>query len=375
MEHASYGQRKELPMAAPGLPETSTKAISPVGTVTPVDIDEFRKGSTPMEVDMFGDQYRNMDSSRYDAVTRGSASEPAYISTTAPDPESILAQNQSAYLEPEPTAAEPDFRQKYGQSENEKGEWRRVANEAQSMNQALLAQLAEITNRLTSAPQPQYIQPQPTGPPPRIYPEKAEGELMTWGEFEDRLRNDIVPDIVNRTNAAGQYAADSAAARAQRMLPQWDVTGLEENVAMNVLRQKYYNFDQRFTATEENDMLMTQVALTRARTGTNPGFSTPPTATAVGRVGGNGANPPTAPVMVDPNRVVRRATYIESAAPAQTGAEPSTTNDMRAKFQQELQQLDSSARAKTGRGISAIEMRELLGRYGIQQANDWGSMI
>jgi hypothetical protein len=348
------------------IPKTSQKSVSQ-SDATPADIEEFRRGTlTP---DMSGDEFVNMGAARYDPDARGfTATQPAYPAD--PMPELPHTAEQPAYQEPQAPGAEPDFKQKYGEALNAMGEWRRMAER----NQALIEQLAEVNNRLSSAPPPQpgYAPPQPPGPPARIYPDKGLGELMTVGEYEDSLRNDILPEIYNRATVAMQQAADMAAARAQRMLPAWDVQPAEEGRAIQSLRSEFQNFDQRFTATEKNGLIQGRVAALRAQNGANGNqYGTRPTATAVGRVAGAGGAPAAAPRIIDPNQVVRQQTFIESAPPTQMSAEPTASSDPRVAFARDLQALDAEALAKTGRKATAIQVKTLLSRYGIGEVNDW----
>lgn len=345
-------------MAIKGLPDNSVKSIE-TGNVTQADLEEYRGDNRDrMQMpDMSGREFEYMDSARYDADTRG-LSQPDILETSEPEPDLTRSQNQEAYVEPVQPEPETDYRRKYGESENEKGEWRRVASEAQEQNRLLAQQLAEITNRLT---QP-VMQQQPSGPPPRLFPEKQPGELVTFQEIEQILLNEVLPTIEQRSQLAASQAQDLAAASAQKMLPNWDVSPSEENSAINSLRNEFVNFDNRFTATEKNRMVLGKVNSLRSSNGNN--LNRPPVAQAVGRV----SNPP---VLVDPNRTMRRATYIESANPVQP--EPHIPTSRPAQFQAALDALDAEARAKTGGRASAKQMEALFEKFGYGRVNDWGN--
>lgn len=363
------------------LPDSSVKSIAPASDATPADIAEFQGPRTgpdslpPQGLDMNGEQNRFQESSRYDAQPRGYSTEPAYTTGNAPTGEPPIP-DQPAY-QPQPIQ---DWQQAYGQSENEKGEWRSLALQMAQERQQVLEQLQGMQNRLTeiqAAPQPQY-NPAPAGPPPRIFPEKPPGELMTWGEMEQVLWQEVLPTMIQRDSMTMEQARDAAAASAQRMLPSWDINGTEEAGAINTLRSTYPNFDQRFSATERNRMIQDQVALTRARTGqTSAATPRPPVMMPVGQLPGTQppATRPIQPVqLVDPNRVIRQQTYIESASPAQMQREPSYAASPSSSYQQELAALDNEAKVKTGNPnarATAAQVKTLLQKYGIREVNDW----
>jgi hypothetical protein len=331
------------------LPTTSVQENVSTGEMTQADLNDLRTGTGP---DLSGDEFRNMESSRYDGTPRG------YSQADQPYTEENLPPEPQQVYQPEPETPVENFQQKYGQSENEKGEWRRMALQAQEQNQMLANQLAEISNRLTQPAQPQ----QPQGPPPRLFPDKQPGELLTFGEMEDILINDVLPTIEQRAQLAANQAQDWSTARAQRMQSTWDVSSQEELQALNALRGSISNFDNRFTATEQNQMIMNQVQLNRS---SQPNLSVRPTATPVGRV----QQPP---VLVDANKLMRKQTYIESSAPAQMQSEPSTTVSVQTRFQQDLDALDAEAQAKTGRKATPSQLKSLLVKYGVSEVNDWG---
>jgi len=364
-----------------GLPEGSV--TTSVGDVSSADLAELRNAGQAREFNapdlpnMAGREFEHMEGSRYDGVTRGySGAEPVFNASN--EPPLPQAHEQQAYT-PQPAQEEPNYQQKYGQALNDMGEWRRAAQEAQSQAQLLMQQMAEVTNRMATQPQQQYQQPQPQLPPQRLFPDKTPGELMTWGEMEDLLNQQLLPAIATQNQQSIHVAKDWAAAETQRMLPTWDVQSGEEAKALQQLRSTYANFDNRFTAVERNNSIRNQVALNRQSQPSNS-FAQPPQATPVGRIspgpanGGNGqgVNQPTRTMVVDPSRMVRTQTYVESSAPAQVSSEPSQALAPGAALRAEVNKLDVAARAQGRQRASAQEVEAVMARYGVNRTNDWG---
>lgn len=363
------------------IPESSQMSVSAPQDITAEDLAELRTpnhnavDSMPPPqpipgVDMSGNDMRFMESTRYDGVMRGYMSGPGDDAQAGPPNLAPLPQNQDA-LPPPPSN---DWQQLYGQSENEKGEWRRLAQELGQQVQATQAQLAEVLNRQASIEQtltqPSFSAPsQPQGPPPRIFPEKNPNELVNYGEIESIIWNEILPTIAQRDAMTVAQAKDAAAASTQRILPTWDIKPQEEMAALGQLRSAYPGFDSRFSQTERNQMILDKVGLIRSVSGANGqgGFTPmPPTAIPMGQT-----RPAQAPVFVDPTRAMRRATYVESAPPTQMSREPSSQPSLVDSFRAEWAAMDEAARA-TGRSrASAADYKRLLNKYGIQEVNDW----
>lgn len=348
------------------IPDSSIKSVS-VGNVTEADIAEFQRGTSQADIlpgMMSGREFEHMDSVRYDGGQRGFNTGEPQVHTQEPVIVGNDQMNQPATrIVYNDSPQEPiNYQQRYGQSENEKGEWRRLAQETGAQNAALAAQLAEISNRLSQAPQ---MQPQPQTPI-RLFPTRDPNEIVNFGELEQIFRDEVLPAL----QVSELRSSDIATARAQRMLPGWDVQPQEETQALQTLRNQFSNFDNRFTATEKNAMLVNQVAVTRTQSGNN--VSQRPTAIPVGRVVGTGALANGQVQYIDPNRAMRRATYVESSAPTQTMADPTSTTDPRQRFAQELQALDQAALASTGRRATAKQMEQLFTKFGVPRVNDWG---
>lgn len=340
-------------------PQDSTKSPVTTTPVTEADLNELRG---EFRESMMGDNFAHMDAARYDTEGRG-----LYSAQPTLNPEQPVQQpEQPVYQEaPPPPQPAQNWQNLYGQSENEKGQWRTLAQQQAEQLLLLQQQVAAVQAGGGNSNGAWYNQP--ADPPPRIFPERQPGELMTWGEMEQVLLQEVLPTMDLRA----RQAQDMATARTQRLMPQWDVSPQEEAAAVGNLRMRFPGLDSRFTATEINSMIQDQASLARQFRG-NTGMVTPPTATTVGRIAPQGGqNPQTAPpatVFVDPNRVVRRATYIETAPPAQVSSEPMSQMTPGQAFQSEVTALERSQ----NRRLSAVEYRNLLIKHGVGVGNDFG---
>jgi len=358
--------------ASEGRPgDRGTTYINAPSVASPAELSEFhREGSQTVDIPQpdFSEGNRHQPSSRYDLVQRGVASEPMYVPETMPRYEAG-SENQEAYLEPEQAQPEPDFRQKYGQSENEKGEYRRMAEVERQRADQLTQQIMEINNRLMSQPV-QYQQPMPSGPPPRIWPNKQPGELMTWEE-QEQVSYEMINYVQSQIAQNSLRVKDEAVAEAQKMLPSWDIGPLEESQAIAGLRGQFQGFDQRFTAVEKNKMIAREVVALRASSASaSPAVPVRPIATAIGRVG-NGA--PTNTVYVNPTSVIRKQTYVESAAPSQVNNEPTEPINRDKAVAAEMAALDAQAKAAGKGRATADQMQAVMDKYfGFKHVNDWG---
>lgn len=348
------------------------------GNVTEADLAEFRNAQAAFEADAAGEQFRHMDAGRHDMDPRGieSVQEPLQIPAEAPQLE------QPNYA---PQGVDPDaafWRQRYGQSENEKGDWRRVAQESLTQVQQLQQQMADLAARVAAPPpQPAYVpQPQWTPPPqlPNPLANKSPDDPITVAEqlayqqwYE---QTQVIPALDYREQRAMQTAYQRAMGDAQRQFGGWDVTPAEEQAT----RAKF-PFIAQLSPSEANKLILETVRLSRAATANQPAPVTRPQTTVVGHVSGQApqVSPPAAPspVVVDPSRVMRRATYIESAPPTQIMADPTNTLSPTEAYQRALAAADAEARAKGLNRAPARIQRELLIRHfpNMPVGGDFGS--
>lgn len=331
-------------------------------TETPMTSADLHELRGELRDTMTGTQYQHMDATRYDMEPRGLFSQQPALN---PEPVQVMPEQQ-AFAEPPPPQPQQNWQHLYGQSENEKGEWRRIAQQQSDQMAALQQQIVALqTAGVSQVGNGGYA---PSGPAYDAsfdpFPERPNSELVNWGEVKSLLRDEILPTMDLRA----RQAQDAATARSQRMMPQWDVQPQEEATALMALRGEFAGLDQRFTATEVNRMIQSRVWLNRSTNAAANGFAAPPMATAVGRIAPSASPQPSPPVFVDPNRMVRRATYIETAPPAQMTNEPTQQLTGAMAFRADL----SAFEQKAGRRATAPEYRDLLIRHGVAVVNDFG---
>jgi hypothetical protein len=363
---------------------TPIEVQTTVGNVTPADLDEFRRAQAATERDIMGEQNRFVESARYDPATRGITSSPeasfADAYTPPPTPE------QPALVQPPPAAqpGEADYwKQRYGTSENEKGEWRRLAEEnsaqVRQLNDAMEDLRARVNLQQSAAPQMPYgatqAYPQQQAALPQefvLIRDRAPDEVLTVADMNRIAAQEILPGMQQVYARATNDAYQRALADAQRMIGQWDVTPREEAD----IRQRFPEIGY-LPLPSQNRIIQEHVRLGRAAAAaTQPPPVSRPQAVAVGHVSqvapaaGNTQQPPR-PVIVDPASVMRKTTYIESAPPAQSPTEPQVQAAPEVAYQQELAALDAEWRKRGHPRAPASENRKLLLKYGMPEVNDF----
>ena len=346
------------PGRAANLTPDSAMTIAPPSPATNADLDEMRG---KFRDSMRGEEFANMPAARYDPDPRGVFEQPSMPQGVTERPPQV---EQESFL-PAPETGPPNYQNLYGRSQNELGEWRSLA---QQSTQTALALQQQLQQQIAQIQATQYQVPQQQAPVQEfnLFGDKPAGELLTWGEANERFNMFVRQELLPALDMKSRQAQDLATARAQRMLPQWDVHPNEEAQALTTLRAKFPGFEQRFTATEINSMVIDQATLMRQ--GRSPVQPVAPTATAVGNV----ASPPPRPVFVDPNRIVRQQTYIESAPPAQIRSEPSVYTDPRQAFGAEI----AAVEKQLGRRTTAPEYKAIMEKHGFgTSVNDFGPDI
>ena len=390
-----------------GFGEGSERSSS-AGGVTAGDLREaHQRNQQHLQNDMSGDQFRFMPGVRFDTDPRGIGEVAPTFNPVEPEPRALTpdflpqpgpsTDDRMAAMEQELTK----FKKLYGDSENQKGELRRQAEEMQrqfgGMPQFGGSPMPGVPGYPgypvyppqgypQAPPPPNGYPPQNYGgyyPPPqappqqqepqRLFPDRDPNEYPTYAELEDILTNEVAPAL----RSIRQDTREEAVAEMQRRLPTWDVAPNEEAQSLWVLRQRFPNFDARFAPTERNSMIQDYTRFIRAAAGTpTQPISQVPTPQRVGHVtsmpgqGGNGYQVPQT-IVVDPSSVVRRDMYIESATGV-ASPESSQPTDVRVQFQQEMANLDAAYKAKTGNPAPASAMKALLMKYGVQEAHDFG---
>jgi hypothetical protein len=233
-----------------------------------------------------------------------------------------------------------DFRVKYGRSENEKGEIRR---QYEAQVAALAAQNAELSARLSlaaSQPVPQYgYAPQPPAAPYNAFPDRDPNEPLTIGDW-NRIAQEQVDPALNRIFQQTQAVKQEAVSAAYRQFGGFDVSPVEEAAV-------YADAPSlRLLPPTERDRTVLQLAHARRLTTQSQASTFQNTPQIVPSQRAQNA----APVMIDPRRVMRQQTYVETASPSQANSpvEPLTDEAKQMRMNAEL------ANAKTSKEMEVI---------------------
>jgi hypothetical protein len=187
-------------------------------------ITERPATQTDINAFMQGDSYQ--PGGRHDFESKGMGSgvgEPqlpaAYEEPQVQAEENIAVQSLS-------NAQEQDWKKLYGQSENEKGEWRKTASETMNELQQLKNELAAMRNGQAYQPGPNATVAAPPQPPPQhvsqdalpetYFPNKSPDDIVEVKDVDAMVRNAVAPAVLQLHNQqvvmyqqqlAGQKAA------------------------------------------------------------------------------------------------------------------------------------------------------------------------
>ena len=354
------------------------------GDATPGEVAAFHQMQSPpppnelqaVTENIMGDQNRFMDSARYDLEPRGITSDqhvpPAQWEEQTP-------QEQPAYLEqPAAPEAEPNFKQKYGDALNQMGEWRRQAQQAQSDVEALRNQMAELSARVTmgqnassaagnyGAPYGMPAPPQQQLQPLDFLPGRPDDYTPTKAELNESLNRFTYGDVLPAIRQAQQIAYQQAVNDVQRRATTWDISPVEEQN----IRARFPSIGA-MSLPDQNQFILEHAHALRQ----NAATVAQQQPYRVAPAGGTQAPQPTRPVVVDPRSVIRKQTYVESAAPASTQPEPTVSLTPQQALQRDLDALDAAWQAKGHERAPATEMKKVLEAHGIKEVNDFGGQV
>jgi hypothetical protein len=354
------------------------------------EADAYVRASESAQSNVMGDQYRHMDSARHDLTPRGLFAPDARESVLPAEPEYRASQSDFVTDIPASPAATDEvtfWKQKYGTSENEKGEWRRRAAEAEeSANQsaAVQQQLQSVQQQL--ALQQQMLQyqgnygaSQAPQQPQRIsvFANKQPDDIVTAADVEEAINRFAYEQVAPYVDSRAGLSYQRAVADSQRRFSGWDVRPQEEAAVA-----AKFPWLSNVPPVERNQFVLEHVKALRAATPVDQPVMRP-TPTVVGSTSQFDApvartmqaQPQT--VMVDPRNVLRRTTYIENAPPAQMTMEPQNTLSPDQAMQRDLATADAAARAEGKPRATAATMKSIMLRYnpGLSGPSDFGSGV
>jgi hypothetical protein len=269
-------------------------------------------------------------------VAQRGAHDPEYTTPPPPEVPNFVQDNV-------PRASQQDFQQMYGQSENEKGQWRKTATEAmaelEKMKLELGAMRAAVTpNAATGYPQPQtYGAPQPAQAqqapqlPETFFPEKEPGDFMEAKDVDALVRNVLAPAVLQLNQQQLQLQQQSVAAQKAAA----GITPIVE-AKLNAECPWLQAVPEGPTRIQAMQGVLQQLKAAQPQQPQQPQQT---------RVAPEAA-------------AARRVTYVESQQAAKS-------SESEVPLQQRIAQ--EMAGAKT-----AAQKKAILMKYGMQQANDWG---
>lgn len=363
-----------------------TESNPPVVTsVSPMsDADAMVRATEAAQANILGEQYRHVDAARHDLVPRGIFS-PDPRETAPPEPEYQRPVQPEFVTDIPPGPAVVDevsfWKQKYGASENEKGEWRRRAAEAE----AAASQAATVQQQLQSvqqqlALQQQYLQQQSVystaqapQPPARIavFANKQPDDIVTAADVEDAINRFAYEQVAPYVDSRAGLSYQRAVADAQRRFSGWDVKPQEEAAVA-----AKFPWLANVPPVERNQFVLEHVKALRAAAPVDQPVVRP-TPTVVGTTAQFDApvarpvqaQPQPQVMLVDPRSVLRRTTHIENAPPAQMATEPQTVLSPEQAMQRDIAAADAAARAEGKPRASAATMKEIMLKYNPTLAN------
>jgi len=231
---------------------------------------------------------------------------------------------------------QPNYQQMYGQSENEKGQWRKTADQAMQELTQLRAELGALR---AVQPQHQYQQAPAQAPaaqqlPDTFFPGKEEGDLVEVKDVDAMVRSAIAPAVMQIHNQQQQLYQQQMAAQkaASGITPAIEQQVMAEAPWLNSVQEGPARIQamQSFIATRQQ---------AQAPRGQNP-------------------NAPQQAQVNPEQAAARRVTYIESGQQTK----PSETE---VPVQQRIAQEFSQA-------TTAADKKKVLMKYGMNRVNDWG---
>lgn len=354
---------------------TGTKQVVAV-TPTDASIADFHNDGTRMQdfqAFMEGDQ--NAQGGQHDMNARGMTTDlghfqqPQDFTGTLIPEQPVYVPNGREVASPPPPQEEQEWRVRYGRSENEKGEYRRLLEESLAREARLAQQFIQqappvnppnypnfqdngYANQYTQYSQvpPQVTHSQPPSLPTRFV-QKPDGEMVYAEDLEATIQSRIAPAFTaayedfqrtrNELNQMRQALAERDRA-ALGITPQLEAQALVEKPWIRNLRA---NPDP----TAYNSALADYKSVLEARQAVARPMPTP--------------QPPQALTPGTSAAAARRITYVE---PASTGGgfEP---HNQPSDFQREMSEAMSEGHVAKRAG----KMREVFAKYGVYQANDW----
>lgn len=305
---------------------------------------------------------------RFDAEPRGLFSEP-----TVWQPEEQRERLSEPDQVPGQSQAPDDashWKQLYGRSENEKGQWRRTAEEALAELQKVRQEI-ELLRSLGPAPQPTQpastpqpygayvgVTPQPTTPIPatgteRFIQGKEDDDLVQVKDLERVLRDLVAPAVATtwqQTQLLTQQALQ-AQRRALGITPAVEARLIQAHPWLQYLPEGPAKIDAMAELVQ------------RAREAASASAGN-------GQAAGNApSGPRPQPTSQQAQQVVRRVTYVESAAPSSSApaGEQSLDDMIRADMAEAMKKPYGVERRKA--------MEEVFRKYGIGHINDFGPNV
>lgn len=287
---------------------------------------------------------------RFDANDRGMGSGVGVPQIPGNYEESPAPPEEAPYVQDlAPQEGDQDFKQLYGKSENEKGEWRRTAQEAMSQLDQLKAELgsmraafvqpqaAPVYQGPNMPPYPQPPQPQQQAQMPQFpdtyFPGKGEGDFLEPGD---------VDNVLQRVDVAMTNLQQQGMALWQQQLQFMKTqAGIDPQTEQRLAAQHPW-IAQMPDGPARVQALQNMKQVEQAQ---KPGQPRAP-------------RPATTKVAPE-QAAARRVTYIENN---QQKSHTEAEVPLKQRVAQEM------AAAKT-----AFEKRKVLEKYGMGGANDWGS--
>jgi hypothetical protein len=238
-----------------------------------------------------------------------------------------------------PPAPDQNWQQMYGQSENEKGQWRKTANEAMTELAQLKAELGVMRNATSpatpgypaqySTPQ-QPAQAQQAQMPETFFPDKSPDDIVETKDVDALVRNVVGPAVMQLQQQQQQLYAETLAAQKR-------AAGITPDVEAKMAAECPW----LQSIPEGPARIQAMQGYAQQRRQAQPGKAAPATA------------------QVSPDQAAaRRVTYIESGKAA-------TPSESEVPVQQRIAQ--EWAQAK-----NAADKKAILIKYGMQHVNDWG---
>lgn len=291
----------------------------------------------------------------------------ALIGSQAFVPEAPSPEHPGDAAAPASAPAEIDYKQRYGDVQNQLGRERAAHAAAIAAAEARSNDLAQ--RLLMSQPQQLYQQPYAaSAPAPSVSPEDFRIDLfprhepdalLSKNDVNDAIRNVMANEWTPALRQVQSNAFQAAVAHMQRQSGRINFTPVEAQSVLSEVPSLGY------LPPAEREIAIQRLAEAR-RTAAGTAVPSTLTRTAPTITPAAPASVPAAPVMVDPRRVIRQQTYVESAAPvtARTTVEPPTPEALKAQMASEFANLKTAA-----------EMEAWFVKHGVTPAQDWSGPV